>query len=38
MSFASSASPSSATSYHLGIRENLTPFLQQLLQVFFSSA
>lgn len=29
-------SPSvSGTSYHLGIRENLTPFLQQLLQVFF---
>ena len=25
----------SATSYQLGIRENLTPFLQQLLQVFF---
>lgn len=25
----------SATTYQLGIRENLTPFLQQLLQVFF---
>lgn len=35
MSLAISATPSSATPYHLGIRENLTPFLQQLLQVFF---
>lgn len=36
MSSHASPSPSvSATTHRLGIRENLTPFLQQLLQVFF---
>lgn len=35
MTLASSISPSSDAPYQLGIRENLTPFLQQLLQVFF---